>query len=108
MLSLLVPPERLSAFLAAPAPARAEAVLDGLVRLYGERARVPGALLERAWGVDPFTRGYITSWQTFEEHEEAWTASIGGRVSSVRVSARASAAPSVVRPATAACNAPTT
>ena len=62
VLSLLVPPERLSAFLAAPAPARAEAVLDGLARLYGERARVPGALLERAWGVDPFTRGYITSW----------------------------------------------
>lgn len=24
-------------------------------------------------------RGYITSWQSFEEHEEAWTASIGGR-----------------------------
>jgi monoamine oxidase len=62
VLSLLVPPERLSAFLAAPAPARAEAVLDGLARLYGERARLPGALLERAWGVDPFTRGYITSW----------------------------------------------
>jgi monoamine oxidase len=59
VLSLLVPPERLSAFLAAPAPARAEAVLDGLARLYGEPARVPGALLERAWGVDPFTRGYM-------------------------------------------------
>ena len=62
VLSLLVPPERLSAFLAAPAPARAQAVLDGLVALYGERARMPGAMLERAWGVDPFTRGYITSW----------------------------------------------
>ena len=34
----------------------------GSCALYGERARVPGALLERAWGVDPFTRGYITSW----------------------------------------------
>ena len=62
VLSMLVPPERLSAFLAAPTAARAEAVLDGLARLYGEQARVPGALLERAWGVDPFTRGYITSW----------------------------------------------
>ena len=62
VLSMLVPPERLSAFLAAPAPARAEAVLDGLVALYGERARRPVAMLERAWGVDPFTRGYITSW----------------------------------------------
>lgn len=62
VLSLLVPPERLSAFLAAPAPARAEAVLDGLAALYGERARLPTAMLERAWGTDPFTRGYITSW----------------------------------------------
>jgi monoamine oxidase len=62
VLSLLVPPERLSAFLAAPAPARAQAVLDGLAALYGERARVPVTMLERAWGTDPFTRGYITSW----------------------------------------------
>lgn len=62
VLSLLIPPERLSAFLAAPAPARAEAVLDGLAALYGERARLPGAMLERPWGIDPFTRGYITSW----------------------------------------------
>jgi monoamine oxidase len=62
VLSLLVGPERLSAFLAAPAPARAEAVIDGLAALYGEHARVPLAMLERAWGVDPFTRGYITSW----------------------------------------------
>jgi phytoene dehydrogenase-like protein len=30
----------------------------------------------RSDGLD--VRGYITSWQTFEEHEEAWTASIGG------------------------------
>jgi phytoene dehydrogenase-like protein len=32
---------------------------------------------QRRDGLD--IRGYITSWQTFEEHEEAWTASIGGR-----------------------------
>jgi phytoene dehydrogenase-like protein len=32
---------------------------------------------ERRDGLD--VRGYITSWQTFEEHEEAWIASIGGR-----------------------------
>jgi monoamine oxidase len=62
VLSLLVPPERFSAFLAAPPVQRAAVVLDGLVALYGEDARQPVAMLERAWGADPFTRGYIASW----------------------------------------------
>jgi monoamine oxidase len=62
VLSMLVPPERLAAFLAAPPAARSAAVLDGLVSLYGSGAREPVALLERAWGVDPFTLGYIAAW----------------------------------------------
>jgi monoamine oxidase len=62
VLSLLVPPERFSAFTAAPVDARREVVLDGLVALYGERARGDHAMLERTWGVDRFTRGYITGW----------------------------------------------
>ena len=62
VLSLLVPPERFAAFLAAPPGSRADAVIDGLAALYGERARAPLAILERSWGADPFTRGYITSW----------------------------------------------
>ena len=62
VLSLLVPPERLSAFLAAPPQARRLAVLDGLSALYGEAARDPVASLERMWGTDPFTQGYISSW----------------------------------------------
>jgi monoamine oxidase len=62
VLSMLVPPERLAAFLATPEAARSSAVIDGLVALYGERARFPIAMLERAWGVDPFTQGYISSW----------------------------------------------
>ena len=62
VLSMLVPPERFSAFVAAPAPERSQAVIDGLVALYGERARLPLSTLERPWGADPFTRGYITSW----------------------------------------------
>jgi monoamine oxidase len=62
VLSLLVPPERLSAFVAAPPQARRAATLDGLQALYGEGARDPTAFIERAWGVDPFTLGYITSW----------------------------------------------
>ena len=62
VLSLLVPPERLSAFLATPEAVRSSTVVDGLVALYGEPARFPMAMLERAWGVDPFTQGYISSW----------------------------------------------
>ncbi len=68
VLSLLVPPERLSAFLAAPPPSRSEAVLDGLVQLYGDAAGQPDALLERAWGADPFTLGYIASWAPGDLH----------------------------------------
>jgi monoamine oxidase len=62
VLSMLVPPERLSAFLATPEAVRSSTVVDHLVSLYGERARFPQAMLERAWGVDPFTQGYIASW----------------------------------------------
>ncbi|HTW11550.1 MAG TPA: NAD(P)/FAD-dependent oxidoreductase [Solirubrobacteraceae bacterium] len=62
VLSLLVPPERFAAYLAAPPDARAEVVLDGLRALYGELAAAPLAMLERLWGTDPFTRGYIASW----------------------------------------------
>jgi monoamine oxidase len=62
VLSLLVPPERLAAYLAAPEPARRETVLAGLRALYGERALSPDALLVREWAVDPFTLGYIASW----------------------------------------------
>lgn len=62
VLSLLVPPERFAAFLAAPPSVRVETVLAGLVALYGERAREHLAVLERLWGADPFTRGYIASW----------------------------------------------
>ena len=62
VLSMLIPPERLSAFLATPDAVRSSTIVDGLVALYGERARFPVAVLERAWGVDPFTQGYISSW----------------------------------------------
>jgi len=62
LLSLLVPPERLSAFLAAPPAARRGVILGGLEALYGEGAREPSAFIERPWGADPFTLGYITSW----------------------------------------------
>ncbi len=62
VLSMLVGPERLAHFLAAPEAARRAEVLDTLARLYGEAACAPDALLHRAWGADPFTQGYITQW----------------------------------------------
>jgi monoamine oxidase len=62
VLSLLVPPERFAPFVASPPEARRQAVLDGLAALYGEDAREPVAMLERAWGADPYTLGYIASW----------------------------------------------
>jgi monoamine oxidase len=62
VLSLLVPPERLSAFLAAPPTVRRQTVLDGLTWLYGDAAARPAAMFERAWGRDPYTLGYIASW----------------------------------------------
>ncbi len=62
VLSLLVPPERFASYLAAPPEARVQAVGEGLIALYGEQAAGPEAVLERLWGADPFTRGYITSW----------------------------------------------
>jgi monoamine oxidase len=68
VLSILVPPERLGPFIAAPAAARRASVVDGLVALYGEQAAAPDALLEHAWGVDPFTQGYITSWAPGDVH----------------------------------------
>jgi monoamine oxidase len=62
VLSMLVAPERLSHFLAAPPPARRAEILACLARLYGEPARSPDALLERAWGADPFCQGYVAQW----------------------------------------------
>jgi monoamine oxidase len=61
-LSMLIAPERLSHFLAAPPAARRAEILACLGRLYGEGARDPDALLERAWGADPLTQGYIAQW----------------------------------------------
>ena len=62
VLSLLVPPERFAPFVAAPPEARRQTLLDGLAALYGEAAREPAVVLERAWGADPYTLGYIASW----------------------------------------------
>jgi monoamine oxidase len=63
ILSALVPPERLAAFLAT-SPAQIEQdMLAEMVEAMGERAANPLAVFFRRWGVDPWTEGYITSWR---------------------------------------------
>jgi monoamine oxidase len=63
ILSALVPPERLAAFLAT-SPALVERdVLAEMVEALGERAADPLAVFFRRWAVDPWTEGYITSWR---------------------------------------------
>jgi monoamine oxidase len=62
VLSALVPPERLAAFHATRPHVRRPEMLGELVRLYGDGAATPDAYLERTWGLDPWTKGYITGW----------------------------------------------
>ncbi len=63
IISALVPPERLAAFLAtSPALVEGE-MIDEMAQAFGERARSPLGVFFRRWGVDPWTEGYITSWR---------------------------------------------
>jgi monoamine oxidase len=63
IMSTLVPPERLAAFLTT-SQAQLEAELtEEMVAAYGESARDTQAVFIRRWGIDPWTRGYITGWR---------------------------------------------
>ena len=63
ILSALIPPERLAAFLATSPALVEQDVLAEMVLALGERAADPQAVFFRRWGVDPWTEGYITSWR---------------------------------------------
>ena len=63
ILSALVPPERLAAFLATSPDLVERDMIDEMVEAMGERAADPQAVFFRRWGVDPWTEGYITSWR---------------------------------------------
>jgi monoamine oxidase len=57
IISALVPPERLAAFLTT-SPAQLEAeMVEEKTAAFGDRARSPLAVFFRRWGVDPWTRG---------------------------------------------------
>jgi monoamine oxidase len=62
MLSILVPPERLLHHVSATGAVRRGEVVAALERLYGADAGAPVAVLQRDWGLDPFTQGYVTQW----------------------------------------------
>jgi monoamine oxidase len=63
ILSALVPPERMGAFLAtSPALIEGDLIVE-MVEAMGDRAADPLAVFFRRWGVDPWTEGYITSWR---------------------------------------------
>ena len=63
VLSSLTPPDRLGPFLATPEPQRRREFLDMLAGLIGDEAREPILYGTRAWGIDPFTQGYVTAWR---------------------------------------------
>src|SRR4029079_15033330 len=81
IMSTLVPPERLPAFLptspaqlpaqlpqelaaaVAPQARRQASLTEEMVDAFGEQARETQAVFFRRWGVDPFTLGYITGWR---------------------------------------------
>ena len=63
ILSALVPPERLAAFLATSPDQIEQDMIAEMVEALGERAANPQAVFFRRWGVDPWTEGYITGWR---------------------------------------------
>ena len=68
MLSCLVPPERLAAYLSTSARHRREEALAELAGWFGSEATSPVATFERLWGTDPWTQGYVTQWRPGDVH----------------------------------------
>ena len=63
VLSALVPPERYAAFAATDPDTRTREALAQIAQLYGPEATTPQQTWTRLWGTDPWTQGYVTSWQ---------------------------------------------
>jgi monoamine oxidase len=63
VLSSLVPPERMGAFLATPPGQLSDELIAEVALVFGERAREPADVVIRRWATDPWTLGYITAWR---------------------------------------------
>jgi monoamine oxidase len=63
IMSTLVPPERLAAFLTTSQAQLESELTEEMVEAFGDRARHTEAVFMRRWGVDPWTLGYITGWR---------------------------------------------
>lgn len=63
VLSGLVPPGRIGAYLATPAHLREQELLEEVVKAFGADAAQPLGVYTRSWATDPYTQGYITAWR---------------------------------------------
>ncbi|MEN4474985.1 NAD(P)/FAD-dependent oxidoreductase [Mycolicibacterium cosmeticum] len=63
VLSGLVPPGRIGAYLATPAHLREQDLVDELVTAFGPEAAQPLGAFTRSWATDPYTQGYVTAWR---------------------------------------------
>jgi monoamine oxidase len=63
ILSCLVPPERIAAYLSTDPRFREEEALAELASWFGPSALSPVATFERLWATSPWTQGYVTQWQ---------------------------------------------
>lgn len=68
IMSCLVPPERIAAYLSAAPEYRQEEALAELADWFGDLALTPIATFERLWGTDPWTQGYVTHWRPGDVH----------------------------------------
>ncbi|GBG38345.1 flavin monoamine oxidase family protein [Mycobacterium montefiorense] len=68
VLSCLVPPERIAAYLSTSMEHRQEEALAELANWFGAPALTPVATFERLWGTDPWTQGYVTQWRPGDVH----------------------------------------
>ena len=68
ILSCLVPPERIAAYLSAAPDLRQEEALAELADWFGDPALSPVATFERLWGTDRWTQGYVTHWRPGDVH----------------------------------------
>ena len=69
ILSCLVPPERIAAYLSTDSRFRQRGGARRAGRLVRRRRRsTPVATFERLWGTDPWTQGYVTHWRPGDVH----------------------------------------